>query len=112
MLPKRNRLTRTKFDEVYEQGKKVSTDHLYAKAASTESSVPQVSVVVPKKIAKRATERNQLRRRGYGAVEKYFDILPSGTGVIIFLKSGVGELSSVELRSEVEKLLRGAEAQL
>ena len=112
MLPKRNRLTRTVFDGVYERGKKVNTDHFYAKVALVESSAPQVAVVVPKKLAGKATERNQLRRRGYGAVENHFDILSDGVGVIIFLKSGVDPLTSTDFDLEIKKLLQKAEVAL
>jgi ribonuclease P protein component len=85
MLPKKNRLDRKTLEEVFKTGQFVNTPSLTFKFLLKKDSPTRVSFVVPKTVAKKATVRNELRRRGYSEVDlKKF---PNGlAGVFIFGK--------------------------
>ncbi len=69
MLPKKARLTKKTITLELGNARRIKTAHfLVIYAFSRESTNPQISVSVSKKIAKTAVERNRLRRRGYSAL--------------------------------------------
>lgn len=82
MLAKKNRLSRDEFNRFFSLGKKVHTPYFQLIHLATEPF--KVSVVVSKKVAKTAVQRNKIRRRIYDIVrnhQKQYSI----TGVYIFL---------------------------
>ena len=67
MLAKKERLNRTEFDECFKAGRR------YHSVTCTIITLPRsgfkASVVVGKKVAKKAHDRNRLRRRMYAVLE-------------------------------------------
>ncbi len=105
MLPKKNRADTKTVEIIFKEGKFLNSPNLTFKyilprgsenffAAKNEASLPlqkpslpRVSVIAPKSIAKLAVQRNLLRRQGYKALEKHIDQFPAGlVGVFIFKK--------------------------
>jgi ribonuclease P protein component len=68
MLPKQSRLTAGEVREVIAHGRSVRASVLSAKFVPAKQL--RASVVVSKKVAKQAVERNRLRRAVYRALEK------------------------------------------
>ena len=86
MLNKRNTLSRMEVERVFKYGKYVGGKSLYLRY-ETKKGERGISFVVPKKEAKRSTQRNLLRRRGYPLISKHFSSLPEGfMGVFVFGK--------------------------
>lgn len=82
MLPKKRRLTAGDVKIVMKEGRSVRASFLSAKY--TASGTPlRASVVVSKKVAKRAVERNRIRRAVYRALQT---IEGAGTYVIFVNK--------------------------
>ena len=67
MLPKVRRLSTPEVQTVLRAGRPLRTEHLSAKFLP-HTGVPRVSVVVSKKVARRAVARNKLRRTIYRAL--------------------------------------------
>jgi len=68
MLPQKNRLNRKDFLLVKKNGKKIFLSDFLVYYLSSDQQ--KVSVVVSKKIAKKATQRNKLRREIYDYFKK------------------------------------------
>ena len=91
MLPKKNRLDKKKVERIFKEGRVVNSLNISLKfSVVKDTPLSSVSFVTPKTINKSAVVRNQLRRRGYAVLKKYFNILPAGfLGVFIFGKKSV-----------------------
>lgn len=99
MLPKKERLSREEFNRFFSMGKRShspSFQCIYAPFSSLHASV-----VVSKKIAGKAVDRNRIRRRIYDIVRHY----RSDTqlkGVFIFVaKPDVRKISYQSLKEEI-----------
>jgi ribonuclease P protein component len=66
MLKKKERLTRTEFDRSFSSGKRTHTP--YFQIISSPSDSFHGSVVVGKKVYKKAVDRNRLRRQLYSVL--------------------------------------------
>jgi len=86
MLPKKNRLSRKDVDLLFKEGKSAVSPSLTFKYLVKKLPVPKISVIAPKAVSRLAVKRNLLRRRGYRALEKYINEIPSLLGVFIFKK--------------------------
>mgnify|MGYP001560012475 FL=1 len=85
MLPKKNRADKKALNKIFKEGKFLNSPSLAFKYISTPAPEPRLSFVVPKSVAKLATKRNTLRRRGYIALRAHIGSLQPGTlGVFIF----------------------------
>ena len=82
MLQKSERLTRTQFDHYFKIGKRFHFKHYTITHSPAESL--HASIVVGKKVAKKAVQRNTLRRRLYAQVYQHVK-KPGHTGVFIVL---------------------------
>ncbi|MEK7185327.1 MAG: ribonuclease P protein component [Patescibacteria group bacterium] len=84
MLSKSERLTKKQVEAVLASGRRHSSAYFFATvlAAPVESaSIPTFAIVVSKKTADTAVERNKLRRRTYSAirqVKKIISARPNG----------------------------------
>lgn len=103
MFKKSERLTREQFEEFFKKGKRFQTETI----TCLYTPLPQthVAIVVGKKVAKKAHDRNLIRRRAYGAAyrrikkEKY-------KGVYIFLtKPSFASLTKKQQLESVQKVL-------
>lgn len=88
MLPKKNRADKKAVENVFKEGRFINCSNLSFKFILTQKpSVPRISFIAPKNIAKLAVKRNLLRRRGYSALGKHINQFPFGiVGVFMFKK--------------------------
>jgi ribonuclease P protein component len=88
MLPKKNRADKKAVEKIFKEGKFLNSPNLTFKYIKNQKlSVPRISVIAPKSVAKLAVKRNLLRRRGYGVLGKYINQFPLDIwGVFIFKK--------------------------
>ena len=103
MLPKKNRLDTKTVEKVFKVGAFVNSPSLTLRFLKNKENLEtRISVVVPKSVAKKATERNVLRRRGYTALGGVLSKFPAGViGVIVFKKP----ILLLETKNEIETLL-------
>lgn len=110
MLPRKQHVTRRRFQEILTQGTRYHTPLLSLCMLRTATSPPQVSFsfMVSKKIARSAAARNRMRRRGSAIARSlYLEILSTIEGVVFF-KKGSEKLSFSDLQQEVRALFRKA----
>lgn len=101
MLSKQHRLSKKQFDEYFKLGKRFHFTHctiVYAACPTLHGSV-----VVGKKVSKKAVDRNKLRRRVYDQMKRL--LLEGGTvGVfIIILKPAFSSLTRKEAMADIQQ---------
>ncbi|HNW71396.1 MAG TPA: ribonuclease P protein component [Candidatus Paceibacterota bacterium] len=85
MLPKKNRADKRTIDNIFKEGRFLSSGILSLKYITNNTIEKKISFITPKNISKKAVDRNLLRRRGYSILEKYLDRFPRGfCGAFIF----------------------------
>ena len=121
MLPKKRRVNKELFELIMKNGLIISGQFFvfrYLKPESTTTGVGHLasqvsntwgiyhlSCVAPKSVAKRAVDRNKLRRRAYLALGVF--PIKQGSGILFYKKTGVSA-SAKELRDDIEFLLKKA----
>ena len=103
MFKKRFRLNTSEFKEVFTFGK-VSRNKLFLlKKHPNQLTYSRFAVVVSKKIAKRAVERNYLKRRFVNALKTISTTLPVSDYVFI-LNSDVKDIQYKDLLANIEHI--------
>lgn len=112
MLPKTKRVKRALFQKVFSSGRTLHSTYLTARIVLTSptplaSGAPsKFSFVVSKAVAKKAVDRNLLRRRGYSVISKLYNLFPAGLVVVFFYKKGADKLSYASLSKEIEDIFK------
>jgi len=88
MLSKKNRADRKTVEKIFKDGRFLSSPNVTFKyILNNNSSIPRISFIAPKSVAKLAVKRNFLRRLGYNVLGKYINQSPAGlSGVFVFKK--------------------------
>jgi ribonuclease P protein component len=103
MLSKEERLGRRDFSRYFASGTRFHSPHLTL--SYTAAPTLQASVVVSKKVAKKAHERNTIRRRLYAALAKE-KLEKELTGVVILVvKPTMAKLSRAAQHATVPTIL-------
>lgn len=103
MLPKKNRANKKTVEKIFKTGKVFNSLNLTLKFVKNESNTPHISFIVPKNVAKLAVKRNLLRRKGYIAIKKYFNVLPRGFSSVFIFRKYQDNISILE--NEIKNLL-------
>lgn len=103
MLKKKQRLSRSEFTNLLKQGKRLHSP--FFSLLYTPSSETKCGLVVGKKIAKKATERNKLRRQIYSIFGENLAEL-SKKHCALLTRPSINTLSYTELKAEIEKLIK------
>lgn len=106
MLPKHKRLDKHLFDQVFSDAQTIRGRSCYIKYSDLKMESTRVSVVVSKKVARRAVARNRLRRKGYQALAQLHPHIRSGLGLIVFVNNP--NITTDELAHECRGLLKRA----
>ena len=88
MLPSSKRLTIPLFKNVIDKGKIFHSPIFIARLVKVDGT-SRFSLAVPKKIAKKAVDRNRIRRRVYSALQSLHSRLPSGIHGVFIIKSAI-----------------------
>lgn len=84
MLKKTQRISRKSFNEAFARSKVISRGSFFM-VKKLENQGFQASVVVSKKVAKKATERNYIKRVIYTLFQDYLKTHPDYTGTYILI---------------------------
>ncbi len=95
--------TKTFFKTVVESGGLFNSKHLSLKAVSKETLMPEVKIIISKKVVSSAVDRNHLRRRVRGI---FNNAGGNHMWAIFYAKKGSGGLSFKDLQSEVKYLIK------
>ena len=88
MLPKKNRADTKVVEKIFKEGRFLVSPNLTFKFIfGDKNSLPRISFIAPKSVAKLAVKRNLLRRYGYAVLAKYINQFPAGlVGAFVFKK--------------------------
>ncbi len=97
MLPQIHRLKKKNdFERVYKKGQGFRKDFLFLKCAANDSNVSRIGIVVSKKVASKATDRNLIKRRIRGAVKEMLLVIRPGQDIIISALIGIDKLTDFQ----------------
>lgn len=108
MLARKHRINKELFAEIFRAGKSVSSDNLSLKIHPIPADCSVFAFVVSSKVAKRAVDRNKLKRRARHIVGKMMPEIKNGLGVIIFFKKGSEKLNFQEIEKETRAVFQKA----
>jgi ribonuclease P protein component len=104
MLPKSIRFTSLLFDRVFRKAKRVSFgSYLFL---VSDSRLPHFSVVVGKKISKKAVVRNRLRRQLYEIIRQEISFSLTNKNIILLYNGGEILDNPTEFRHVCQRLQR------
>lgn len=101
MLPKKHRINKVLFKEIFKKGKTFSFEHLFLRIVSLSTPISLFTFVVSSKVSKKPIIRNKLKKRARYIVKKLLSQIKPGLGVIVFFKPGSEKLSFSELGKEI-----------
>jgi ribonuclease P protein component len=110
MLPKNNRLNiRTYFGEIRGSGKKLSGPYFsFYYRTSEDTAIPQINIIVSKKVAKSAVKRNRMRRLINTVMRKSLPKVPNSLQGLFFVYKDYSKLSSNELQALIHLMFESA----
>ena len=104
MLPKENRVDKRDIDFLSKKGNSINSSDLSFKfILTTDATLPRISFIAPKNIAKLAVLRNSLRRRGYDALRKHIRSFPRGLIGVFLFKKNQQDVPTIE--NEIKNIL-------
>lgn len=109
MLPKKHRLTKKKdFEKVLREGKGVREDFLFFKWISTDLRISRFGFVVGKKISKKATVRNKMKRRLREIMRVKLPKIKKSIDGVFITNPGLEKKEYSKLQEVVDKILTKA----
>ncbi|MCC7543596.1 ribonuclease P protein component [bacterium] len=107
MLARASRLRRNRdIVRVLKRGRILRTSHLKLYALSSSLQNSRATVVISKKVDKRATVRNRNRRRVIEIVRELLPQLQGHFDILIYINADLKDVGSADLRREVGEGLK------
>lgn len=92
-------------DLVYKKGRRLGTNSLSISFIITKDETTKFAVFVPKKIFKKAHDRNRAKRRIFELIRTNYDNFPGNLSVIFFAKKEVLDKDYDLLQKEIEEII-------
>lgn len=109
MLPKPNRLKKKKeFERVLRRGKGLKEDFLVLKVIKNNLLRTRVGLIVGKKVSKKATLRNKIKRRLKALIMAKISEIEKGFDIILIAKPGLEHKDFWEIAEILNTLLKRA----
>lgn len=109
MLAQQNRLKKKKdFERVFRKGKKTREDVLFFQWAPNNLKTSRFGFIVSKKISKKATVRNKIKRQLRELVRKKIGSLEKGIDVVFIARIGLEKKDFWETEKIVNRILSKA----
>lgn len=109
MLPRKNRLKRKKeFERVFKEGETKKEDFLFLKWLKNNLPISRFSFVVSRKISRKATQRNKIRRRLREIVRLKIPKIKKGIDGILVALPGLEKKDFLEIKETIEKIFKKA----
>lgn len=109
MLPRNNRLKKRKdFQKIMKEGKGLREDFLFLKFLRQNLKVVRVGFIVSAKVVKKATQRNEIKRKLREGVRGKLAKLRNGYDLIFIAQKGIEKKKFSEIEEKIIKLLKRA----
>ena len=107
MLAKQHRLQKDKeFESVFMRGKASSGKFLFLKLKRNNLQISRFGFIIGKKISKKATVRNKIKRQLREIVRKNLNNIKSGFDVVVVTKPGIITKNYQEIKNDLENLFQ------
>jgi len=104
MLPRLNRLNKRKdFERIHQQGQIARGRLMILKAKRNDFQYSRIGIIVSKKVAKKATQRNKIKRRMRRIVREEI-LLHNGYDFVIILKHDAVSANYEELEDDWQRV--------
>lgn len=104
MLPKQKRLSQAEFSRFFASAKRLHTS--FGQILYVPYEVKKASVVVSKKVYKKAVDRNHLRRQLYHLIRDWFTDTDATGVYILITKPQITTLTLTEIKEELYRTLK------
>lgn len=94
------------FAEVLKRGQRARGEFVDLKMKKTANVYPKAGFLVTQKVAKRAVSRNKIKRQLRAAMGHYISGLKGGVDLLFIAKDSIRGKSFLEIKAEVQELLR------
>ena len=108
MLPKKQRITKRLFSESFSHSKTQANDNFTLKYKDILDLPTKTSIIVSKKVAKNAVDRNSLKRKIYDTTGKIIKNAKKPYVLMVFPKKTTTTLTNKELEESLIELLKKA----
>lgn len=109
MLSQKNRISKKAFPKILREGYSVHSPFFrMVYVQNTEDFNTRIAVIVSKKVAKQAVQRNLIRRRIYSAQRNFLQSIKKPYLIAFFVKKEAFDASFIELQTEIEQSLKKA----
>lgn len=109
MLPKQNRLRKKKdFEKVLREGRWIKNGFLFLKWIFNDLKISRFGFVVSKKISKKSTLRNKIKRRLREIIKRELPEIKKGIDGVFISKTGLEKKGFQQLEEAVVKILTKA----
>ena len=106
MLPQINRLRNTKdIEMVFKKGRGVKEGFLFLKFLENNLKVSRFAFIVSRKTARKAVQRNKIKRRLRDIVQKNLPRLKTGFDFVFVAQKGIEDKSLQEMKDNIERIL-------
>lgn len=105
MLPSLNRLPSPETRKVLREGRRISLPEFQLVYRKKTSEPSRFTVIVSTKIAKRATQRNRLKRLIRESLQHILPDLKSNLDGVVIVRKNFSESTQVEIQEKVKSLL-------
>lgn len=109
MLKKNSRIHKERFEEIISRGKTFHATYVYIRTLPSLDGVKKFSTVVPKKVAKKAHDRNLIKRR-INHVLRLCNKSFSTKDYLVFAKNEIKNSEFSTLSADIEKIARNISA--
>jgi ribonuclease P protein component len=111
MLPLKNRLKKKKdFDEVFKKGKGIEGFFLFLKIKNNGLEESRFGFIVSQKVSKKAVIRNKIKRRMRATIVSRKNFIKKGLDIVFMARRGAERKSFLEIKEEIEFLLKKTKA--
>lgn len=105
MLPKKNKLNSFFFKIFSRKGQVVHTPLFSLRLIKHKYNNFRASVIVSKKIARKATERNLLKRRFFSVISQNKDLFKKDTSYVFMLKKDSVDAEFQEIKKSIQSIV-------
>lgn len=106
MLPQRHRLKKEKdFTSVLRERRRVEGTGLFLKTKKNKLEESRFGIVVSKRVAKKAVDRNRIHRQLSESIWNLLDRIQGGTDVVIIANADIKNLSKNSTQEALQKAL-------
>lgn len=105
MLPKKHRLSLSSYKHFSKRTKRLFSPEFQITAAQNDS-ILKVAIVVSKKVAKKAVDRNHIKRLISESLRKNIANIKFSGNVAIFVKKNISDLTQTQVEGLILKIFK------